>query len=294
MARILVTGGGTELGRLVVGALGGRRHTVASTRGRPSPDDLRRAVGESRASVVVNTAPQRANSLLSDGHSWRGLTAATIAETEALLASLGRRAFLVQTSFACLYGDAQGAAPQTPLSPPDGDPFAIAAAIEDQVAASAARVCTLRLGFLYGPASRDLWAYRRSFQLHRAHYAGPRSHLGPFLHQEDAARALVLAAERKPEGAVLNVADDRPAAFGDFIDEFARRLGFRAPWRMPDLAARLAPWLITPEQVELLHRRLSLDVSATQAALGWSPEFPDYESGLRQVAARWAAGHKPA
>ena len=112
----------------------------------------------------------------------------------------------------------------------------------------------MRVGYLYGPQSRDLALYETSFKRFRPYYAGPEEHRGNFVHFADAARAAVLAGEKQPANVVVNVVDGTAVSFGTFIDTFAQALGRKKPRRIPTWAVRFAP-LITPQQVKQLKLR---------------------------------------
>jgi nucleoside-diphosphate-sugar epimerase len=58
-----------------------------------------------------------------------------------------------------------------------------------------APACVVRLGYLYGPESADLRAYRTAFHLGRPYWSGPRKARQYHLHQFDAASALLAACE---------------------------------------------------------------------------------------------------
>ena len=144
-------------------------------------------------------------------------------------------------------------------------------------------VSILRIGYLYGPQSRDLTLYEQSFQLHRPYYAGPKQHLANFVHFNDAARAIVLAANKKPAEELINIVDGTPASFGDFIDYYAHCLGFKRPRRLAKLFARFAP-IISRQQLQQLEIRAApIDNSRARKLLGWDPEFKSYKEGLHQT-----------
>jgi len=103
---------------------------------------------------------------------------------------------LVQTSYAFLYGNNPATTEESFLQPPNYPAFASAVQAEKMVADSKIPLCLFRMGFLYGPQSRDLAAYKQSFNLFRPYYAGPQHNRANFLHYTDAASALALVAEK--------------------------------------------------------------------------------------------------
>ncbi len=153
----------------------------------------------------------------------------------------------------------------------------------------------------------------------------PRPRGGPrhtFVHAEDVARALLFALRRdQTAGQVYNVSDDDPLPLGERLVETFRAYGlptvptgrlrdgvlhwaarsFSAPgayqaadtsalvaWRLVvlrhGLKAALRPRL-DPEAVTLLDDELVVDVSKLRA-LGWTPRFPRFAEGFREVL-RW-------
>lgn len=160
----------------------------------------------------------------------------------------------------------------------------------------------------------------------------PRTAGGPvqtFTHAEDVARALVFAL-KKPEAhdQIFNVSDEDPLTLGDRVTETFRAYGlptvpagelprpvldrfgqfFQSPtayrgldgamlaaWRLVVLRHGLKPALrarVDREALTLLYDDLVVDAGKLRA-LGWTPRFPRFQEGWRQVlrwyqAERWA------
>ncbi len=185
----------------------------------------RRAAGK----VHVNVAGQRANTLLHDGHAWEGFARAARAGVRQALRTDAK--MLVHASFAFVVGR------------PQEDPLrSIAETIlecESLVLSGPIPACVVRLGYLYGPASGDLRAYRKAFRLGRPYWAGPGEALQYHLHQYDAVSALLAAAKRRNAGKILYATDGKPVPFMQFMDDFARRIGNRFPLHVPRIATPL-------------------------------------------------------
>ena len=200
LAPLAVTGRQTELGRLLP------RHVA-------------------QAGLHINLAGQQANTLLHDGHAWQDFGRKLREGTRrALRADAG---FLVHASFAFV------------LSEPKKDPLrSLAETIlecEQAVLAGSTPACVLRLGYLYGPHSQDLRAYRKAFALGRPYWARPRS-AGQFhLHQDDEVSALLAAASKRHAGQTCYAVAGPPLPFMQLTDELARRLGTRFPLHVPRL-----------------------------------------------------------
>jgi len=199
--------------------------------------------------------------------------------------------YLLHAGYAFLYGPAPEGKQKkddesTPLRvPPKNDLFTAAIEAEKLVAANETFPTTiLRIGYLYGPQSKDLALYEDSFKLFRPYYAGPQEHLGNFVHFSDAARALLLAAEQQPENEIINIVDGVPVSFGNFIDTYAQLLGRKKPSRIPRTLIRLAPYFITLQQIKQLDiQGAAVDNQKAGELLGWTPQFADYEEGLAQT-----------
>ena len=143
-------------------------------------------------------------------------------------------------------------------------------------------VSTLRLGFVYGPRYRDLKRYRTAIRLCRPYYPGPGLP-APWLHHDDAAVALVEAAERATPGSIYNVADDQPVSLRDFIDHFGRRELHWFTWYLPRWSLRALGGQIRPEQVLLLDQTTTVDSRRFRADLGWAPGYATFREGLRSA-----------
>jgi nucleoside-diphosphate-sugar epimerase len=157
---------------------------------------------------------------------------------------------------------------------------------EDIVLSGSVPACVVRLGYLYGPDSRNLRAYRTAFGLGRPYWAGPRRALQYHLHQFDAVSALLAAAKVRNVGRVFYATDDRPVAFMDFMDDFARRVGRRFPLHAPSISKPLMKLVVREEHMQQV--ALAMRAKLPRPRLpGWKPAFPDYRAGLDQAIAAW-------
>lgn len=307
--KIVLTSADTELGRETISQLVARGHQVTGIvqnaksnkklrengvsyieADLASVDELKKALLAAQPDIVLNLTPQIANTLLHDGHNWKGFDETLPSTTTALLEALQatKIKLLVHASYAFLYGNTTNSTESTSRTVPSDDPiFQAAIEAEDKITNSNIPNCLLRMGFLYGPQSEDLKKYETSFKLHRPYYAGPEDHLANFLHYEDAAKALVLVAEQQPVGKVFNVVDGMPAPFADFIDTFALRLGKSKPGHIPLFTAPVAQIIIKPQQMELLDLSTTVKNDLICQQLGWQPSYASYQEGLEQTIATW-------
>jgi nucleoside-diphosphate-sugar epimerase len=257
-----VTGARTELGRVLVA-------TAA-------------AAGRSHFSL----AGQQANTLLHDGHAWKDFDRTTVAATRRALraAEDAGAAILVHASFAFLHALEEGRALDEPLR-------AHAETLrecERRVLEGRVPACVVRLGYLYGPQSADLAAYRKAFRLGRPYWSGPPRPLQYHVHLADAARALVAAAKPRHAGRRYYATDGHPLPFRTFMDAFARRVGRAHPLHLPAIAKPLARAIIREEHMQ--QTACGMPAAAPRPTVpGWKPRFADYRAGLDDVIAAWAA-----
>lgn len=258
-AHAAVTGQGSELGRLLLQRL--------AQQGLPASAPPR---------VQFNLAGQQANSLLHDGHAWKD--GARSARDGARRAMRAQADLLVHASFAFLA-----------VLPPK-DPLRSLAQvlldIEQQVLAGATPACVLRLGYLYGPGSHDLRAYRSAFKLGRPYWAGaPKA--GQFhLHHDDAVSALLTAAAARHTGKTCYATSGECVPFMPFMDHFARRLGKRVILHAPRLAAPVFKLVVCTEHMQQVELAMPAD-GARPTLPGWHPQWPDHRAALDRIVSDW-------
>lgn len=238
--------------------------------------------------VMVNIAQQRPNTLLHDGHAWWADPGAHILSSTRRALTVARRrdaAFVVHASYAFLQGAEGGAAVGARLRPI----VDAARRAEDMVLESGLRACVVRLGYLYGPTWKDLRAYRRAFRLGRPYWAGPRGALHHHLYGDDAARALLSAAKRRPAGRITYATDGSPASFADFMDHFARLVSRPRPLHIPGLGRQFVQLVV--DELHMQAVELPASGRASPQLPGWRPRVTSYQSGLDEVIEAWMARH---
>ena len=242
--------------------------------------DPTRATGH----VHINLSGQHANSLLHDGHAWKDFARTALAGTRRAMrsAQAGGATILVQASFAFVHSVERGASVEEPLR------SSVDAILECEALALSGRVpaCVVRLGYLYGPKSADLRAYRTAFRLGRPYWSGPRKALQYHLHQFDAAAALLAAATTRNAGKILYATDGTAVSFMKLMDAFAHRVGRRTPLHLPLFSKPVAKVIIREEHMQ--QTALPMPTGRpTPRVSGWRPRFPDYREGLDQVIEAW-------
>lgn len=308
--RVFVTSATEGLGRAVTRQLVARGHTVTGMAQDRAQADLIRADGGLpvyndlfraseiastlkmvQADVIVNTTPQSINGLPIHDPDWdyyrRLLTDSTTALVQA--AAQAEAKFVVHTSYAFLYGDTHGEAVDESAPLTTGNAlFKAAAEAETTVLKGAVPGCVLRAGFNYGPGSASIRLLQHKL-INRGALAGINSdHLASWVHGADLATAVVLAAEQQPAGDIFNVADDEPVTVNAFVDDFADSMSVARPTRR-SLPSFLEPFTTTALSRALMATAFQVNTAKAKAQLGWSPAYPDHESGMEQTLLTWRA-----
>ncbi len=230
------------------------------------------------AGVHFNLTGQQANTLLHDGHAWKDF--ARMARAGTRRAMLCDAQLLVHASMAFVCAE------------PAKDPlFSLAQVVlecEQMVLAGQVPAAIVRLGYLYGPTSQDLRAYRSAFKLGRPYWAGPRGAGQFYLHHDDAVSALLQAAKPKNAGKSLYATAGAAVSFMRFMDHFAHGLGTRCPWHVPRIAAPVMQLIVRKEHMQQAALAMPTTPPRPQVP-GWKPKVTDYRQGLDAVIAAWAA-----
>ena len=234
--------------------------------------------------VHINVAGQRANTLLHDGHAWRNFARTTLVATRRALRSVEKlhEPLLVHASFAFVHAVEDGSPVKEPLR-------SIVDAIlecEAMVLSGPVPTCVVRLGYLYGPHSVDLRAYRKAFRLGRPYWSGPSRARQYDLHQFDAVSALLAAGKARNAGKTFYAVAGPPVPFERFMDAFAHRVGRRNPLHLPLLSRPLAKVIIREEHMQ--QTALSMPPGVPKPRVpGWKPKYAAYGTGLDQVIESW-------
>ncbi len=240
--------------------------------------ELGRLLAKATASAGVhfNVAGQQANSLLHDGQAWKDI--APKLQAGARRAMRTDAGFIVHASFAFVLGQ------------PQQDPLRSLAQVILETEAMALSgpipACVVRLGYLYGPNSKDLLAYRTAFRLGRPYWAGSRT-AGQFhLHHDDAVSALIKAAAPRNAGRTLYATSGAPVPFMAFMDHFARQLGVRRPRHALRIAAPLFKLIIRKEHMQQVELPMP-PRAPTPRVPGWRPVWPDHRAAQEQIIESW-------
>jgi 2-alkyl-3-oxoalkanoate reductase len=309
--RIFIAGATGTLGRPVVRALVARGHDVVGlTRTEAGARRIesmgaQAVVGDALdadrlRSVVVDARPEQVVHLLTAlppaGVLRKGQLEPTnqlrITGTANLLtaaAAAGARR-LVAESFIGVYGPGEFERPATEddaLAPIGRGAFADAIlalrSLEEQLgmarATRAIETVALRFGLLYGsevPSTQAMIAQARAGRLFI-----PRgmSGVASFVHNDDAAGAVVAAIEHRAPSLVYNVADDEPMMLRDFMARLAAAVSAPPPRTIPSWIVRL----LAPVIAEMGAAKLPLSNARAKRELGWAPRYPSVRMGLAEL-----------
>lgn len=197
------------------------------------------------------------------------------------IAELPRLRWLGYLSSTAVYGDRGGAwVDETTLPAPSGATgrrrLAAEATWLDLWRARGVPVHLFRLAGIYGPGRSALHRVRAG----TARRIVKPGHVLSRIHVDDIAAVLAASMARPRPGAIYNLGDDRPASGAEVTAFAARLLGVEAPPEIPYDAAE-----VPGEVLRFLadDRRVRNDLIKSE--LGVALRYPDYESGLRAIAA---------
>ena len=137
----------------------------------------------------------------------------------------------------------------------------------------------LRVGTYYGPVpSTEFFAglLRRRLLPVPSREGGRLS----FVHIDDAAAAVVLAAERGRPGSIYNVVGDQAASLGEFADTLADVIGAKRPLRIPPGLLKLGG-----QYLSLVgETNLVVDNAKAKRELQWQPAYASIRDGIAEAA----------
>ncbi|HKZ99007.1 MAG TPA: NAD-dependent epimerase/dehydratase family protein [Thermoplasmata archaeon] len=150
-------------------------------------------------------------------------------------------------------------------------------------------VATLRFGMFYGSDAAQTRLMGDALRRRRLPILGPGDAAWSCIHLDDAASAMVAAAEAGGSG-LWHVVDDRVVTMAEFFRTFAAVLEAPEPRRVPVSLAKL---LIGRSTVSFLTASTRTTNARIRRDLGWSPRFPTIWEGLLEVAEAWKADGFP-
>ncbi|WP_224268184.1 NAD-dependent epimerase/dehydratase family protein [Haloprofundus salinisoli] len=146
----------------------------------------------------------------------------------------------------------------------------------------------LRCGYFYAPDATHTQQFGRrllegTLPIIGGGTLGRRDAELSFLHADDAARAFADALDSDATG-LYHVVDDERVSVADFLEAFAARLGASTPRRIPGW---LAKFFVGSATTTTLTTSMPTDGERFRRDVGWSPAYPTYRDGLRQIIDSW-------
>ncbi|MFB7369186.1 NAD-dependent epimerase/dehydratase family protein [Streptomyces sp. NPDC056222] len=131
----------------------------------------------------------------------------------------------------------------------------------------------LRFGVFYGPGGTETIV--DLLRKRKLPAVADRGKVLPWVHLQDAARAVALAVEGGRPGQAYNIVDDAPMGFGAHVRAVAAVFGTPRPMTVP-------AWMTRPMSYAHTISTTNLRVSnaRAEAELGWTPRYRDCAAGL--------------
>lgn len=146
-------------------------------------------------------------------------------------------------------------------------------------------VSILRCGGFYAPDAAHTRSFAEGLLKRRLPLIGSGNGISANIHADDAAAAFVAVAEAGKRG-LWHVTDDEPMTIREMLFELARRLGAPGPRRIPLWIARLFLW---KGVIEFFTRSTRTSNRLFREEFAWSPQFPSFRVGIREVVETWRA-----
>jgi nucleoside-diphosphate-sugar epimerase len=306
--RVFIAGASGVLGRRLVRQLAARGHSVIGLArspkaeiavkdagGEPRNADLFDADSLARAAegcdTVIHAAtaiptkrnPSPADWAMNDRIRRKGTRCLTEAASK-----IGAKSFL-QQSVAWVARPADGS-PFTEDSPSVPDATIQSAVDAEAIAREAGSaegftVSILRCGYFYDSESAHTRMIADALRKRQLPIIGRGDAAWAMIHTDDAASAYVAAAEKLANG-VWHIVDNELVPVQVFLKEFAALLQAPVPRRVPVWLAR---WFADEQAVSYLTKSTRTSNARFRRDFDWSPNYPTYREGLRQIIAAWNA-----
>lgn len=161
--------------------------------------------------------------------------------------------------------------------------------VQNQLKQTDITATTLRLGWLYGPESgqfKNMGEFLADGDLPviGSGLLGRGDTTVSLLHTEDAARAMVTAAEQEASG-LYHVVDNQPVTTAEFFEEFAAQMGVDEPSSIPPWIAK---FFVGNDMVQFLTNDFPTSNQQFAATTGWEPKYSTYREGIRDIVQTWA------
>lgn len=201
----------------------------------------------------------------------------------------------VQESIVHLYGRYDGAEVDESFALGHDLPYNLTSAlemersIERHVRRNGLPAITLRFGGFYSHDSHHSISLIEGIRNRSIPIVGKGDALWNLVHLDDAAAAVVQAVERHHTntGRAFNIVDDHPVMMKELFLTIAEMIGARTPRSIPAAVARV---VAGKDAVRFLQISLRASNRAAKELLQWTPHYPTFREGLRQVMEAYSNG----
>lgn len=269
-------------------ALGGLPVFVDLTR----PGEIAGTMKMAGATIIANTASQAFNQVpvLGDMPDRERL----IMETQAIVsaAESAGTSLLIHTSFTYLYASGQEGwlTEEAALSHEKHGIIAAGRKAEQIVMASSVDACILRAGFCYGPGGTVLQAAADALQFGRGLVAGDDHTMVNFVHSDDLAQAIRLAAESNAGGEIFNIVDDSPSSLVEFLGNLGTAIGLGNAVNVGGgLMSKLG---LSRQDNPLVNLSSKICNDKAKDLLGLKLKYTNHVQGIDQTTISWRAAMK--
>ncbi len=191
---------------------------------------------------------------------------------------------VVYISTSGVYGDCGGdwVTEETPINPQTSRAMRRAdaeATLKAWGTAQGVDVVILRVTGIYGPGRLPLARLKEGHPVLREEEAPPTNRI----HADDLAAVCVAAAERGGNGEVYNVSDGYPGTMTQYFNALADLLGHPRP---PQVSMEEAKRVMNPMMLSYLQETRRMGNRKMLEELGVALQYPDLDSGLKNIAAQ--------
>jgi nucleoside-diphosphate-sugar epimerase len=206
-----------------------------------------------------------------------------------MLAALeaGSRVY-VQESIVHLYNRHDGAIVDERMPLSDDPPFSLRSAltmeqmVEQEMQRHHLPAIVLRFGGFYGHDSWNTQSLLNGIRRRMVPVLGSGEYFWNLIHLDDAAQAVVAAVNAK-NGSLrraYNIVDSNPVTMKELFHGLAEILNAPSPRSLPTTIARL---LVGGDALKFMRISLRVSNNAARATLGWTPIYPSFREGMKQV-----------
>lgn len=160
--------------------------------------------------------------------------------------------------------------------------YAMEQVIRKAVAGDGLPAVTLRFGGFYGSDASGTQSLLSGVRLRRLPIIGEGDYVWNLIHLDDAASAVVAVLDRYEglSGSVFNVVDSSPVTMRELITGLAAMIKAPHPRSVPVPLARL---ILGSDVLRFMQISIRASNNAVRTALNWTPQFPSFREGIRQV-----------